>query len=284
MSHSEIRKGKPYGLGKPSVFLLSVLWRGESEFMYMMYVDESGDPGKYIEGGNSKHYILSGLIVDDKNWSMYLDRLKKIRNEMFNKVKLSVREEIHAAELIRVNKIDAYRAIHKNDRILILKVYSLYIPRIFNLCKVINICFDKTKVEVGTFNNYSELAWNRLIQRYDTFLSKESEKGLIFTDDTDEPLVRNLLRRMRKINYVSSHFSDTLYNNVIENIVEDPILRNSKHSYFIQTVDVISHLLYRKEYPKGSLKKYNLHNYFNNIEPILLKEASKNDSLGIVRK
>jgi hypothetical protein len=67
------------------------------------------------------------------------------------------------------------------------------------------------------------------------------------------------------------------------NILEDPFSRSSHHSYFIQTTDVISHLLYRKEYPKGSLKKYNLDKVFELLEPILIKKASKNDPLGIVR-
>jgi hypothetical protein len=38
------------------------------------------------------------------------------------------------------------------------------------------------------------------------------------------------------------------------------------------------------EYPKGSLKKYGLQHYFKMLEPLLLKQASRNDEFGIVRK
>jgi hypothetical protein len=38
------------------------------------------------------------------------------------------------------------------------------------------------------------------------------------------------------------------------------------------------------EYPKGSLKKFGLEHQFKKLEPILLKQASKNDEFGIVRK
>jgi hypothetical protein len=38
------------------------------------------------------------------------------------------------------------------------------------------------------------------------------------------------------------------------------------------------------EYPKGSLKKFSLEREFLNLDRILLKEASKEDALGIVRK
>ena len=55
-----------------------------------------------------------------------------------------------------------------------------------------------------------------------------------------------------------SHFAESPYNAPIDNIIEDALSRSSHHSYFIQTVDVVAHLLYRKEFPKGSLKKFNL--------------------------
>ncbi|OHD13347.1 MAG: hypothetical protein A2086_14665 [Spirochaetes bacterium GWD1_27_9] len=255
--------------------------------MFLMYIDESGDPGLYVEGKNSQHYILSGLILNMTDWTTYLDRLKKFRRWLDKKYKLSTREEIHASELIRVNKIESYKNITKSDRIEILRLYSEAIPKIFNKAKIINVCLDKNELKLGNFKNFSEYAWHRVIQRFDRFLSKQDrDKGIIIADDTDEPLIRNLLRRMRFYNPVKSNYNDTFYNSIVENIIEDPFLRNSKHSYFIQTVDVLSHLLYRKEYPKGSLKKFNLHKYFFNTESILLKESTKKDkdNLGIVRK
>ena len=36
--------------------------------MHFMYVDESGDAGKYIEGvsQNTRHFILSGIIINQE--------------------------------------------------------------------------------------------------------------------------------------------------------------------------------------------------------------------------
>ncbi len=79
------------------------------------------------------------------------------------------------------------------------------------------------------------------------------------------------------------HFGGS-YQATVENIIEDSFMRDSKHSYIVQVADMITHLLYRKEYPKGSLKKFGLQYYFDKLEPILLKEASRSDSFGIVRK
>ena len=88
---------------------------------------------------------------------------------------------------------------------------------------------------------------------------------------------------MRVYNPIPSHFTE-YYNAPTDNIIEDSFMRNSKNSYFIQTVDAIAHCLYRREKPRSSLKKYGVDTFFNYIEPILLKEASKNDDYGIVRR
>lgn len=103
------------------------------------------------------------------------------------------------------------------------------------------------------------------------------------SDDTDSIKLMRLLRKMRIYNPTPSHFSGS-YNAPADNIIEDVIARSSHHSYFIQSVDVVAQLLYRKEYPKGSLKKFGLEKKFLKLDPVLLKKASSSDPHGIVRK
>ena len=74
--------------------------------MHIIYVDESGDPGKY--GYGSPHYILSGLIVSQNFWQEHLSRLKTFRRYVKENYGLNQRTEIHASELIRINKIKEY--------------------------------------------------------------------------------------------------------------------------------------------------------------------------------
>ncbi|MCC6283222.1 MAG: DUF3800 domain-containing protein [Saprospiraceae bacterium] len=248
--------------------------------MHFIYVDESGDPGIHQYG--SPFYILSGLVVPQDEWSKYLERLKTFRQSIKDTYGLQLREEIHAAELIRINKTISYRSIKKIDRISILKAYCQQIPIIFDTAKVINICLVKSNF--STPEEVQLTAWNRLIQRFDTFLKKSAkDKGIVISDETDGHKIMRLMRKMRVYNPVPSYFGSA-YNAPTDNILEDLLQRNSQHSYFIQTVDVIAHILYRKECPKGSLKKYGLELLFDVLEPILLKEAAKGDKLGIVRK
>ncbi len=248
--------------------------------MHILYVDESGDPGIHQYG--SPYFILSGLIVSQENWQTYLDRLKVFRTALKNRYGLNVREEIHASELIRINKLKAYRAIKKSDRIEILKACCDQLPIIFDTAKVVNICL--TKNNFSTAEDVQLTAWNRLIQRFDTYLKKDvMDKGIIISDDTDGIKISRFLRKMRIYSPVSSHFGG-FYNSPVNNIIEDLFQRTSSHSYFIQVVDVISHVLYRKEHVKGSLRKFQLEKQFDKFDPILLKKAAKNDPLGVVRK
>jgi len=248
--------------------------------MYFLYVDESGDPGD--SEYSSPHFILSGLIVHQDNWDKYLLRLKEFRKSLKTTYGLNQRTEIHASELIRINKLEAYKSVKKTDRINILKDYSGQMPIIFNTAHVINICL---KINEHDGKDIFELAWSRLIQRYDTFLKRQGkDQGIIIADDTDSNKLMRLQRKMRVYNPLPDHFGRGSYSSPTDNILEDTFSRASHHSYFIQSVDIIAHLLYRKEYPKGSLKKFSLEKQFDRLEPILLKQASKNDKFGIVRK
>jgi len=245
-----------------------------------MYVDESGDPG--TGAYSSPHYILSGLIVSQDNWEKYLRRLKSFRKSLKATYGLNQRIEIHASELIRINKLTEYRKITKTNRINILKDYCGQIPVLFDTAKIINVCLKKDGFSEQS--SIQEVAWSRIIQRYDTYLKKVAgDKGIIVADDTDGNQIMALLRKMRVYNPLPSHFSGS-YDSPTDSIIEDLFQRSSHHSYFIQTVDVIAHVLYRKEYPKGSLKKFGLEYQFQRLESVLLKEASKNDVYGIVRK
>lgn len=250
----------------------------------LMYVDESGDVGQFIpnQSSNSSHFILSGLIISQEEWLSYLQNIKTFRRHIKTKYGLLLNEEIHASELIRVKKIKAYKQIRKSERLAILRLFIRQMPLMFPKAKVVNICLNKT--EFSQHTNFMELAWRRLIQHYDTYLKEfVNDKGIIIADDTNSDLIRNLMREMRIYKPVLPQSIGTSQAPT-DNILEDPFTRNSKHSYFIQAVDCIAQALYRKEFPKASLKKYGIDRFFEYLEPLLLRTTDEQDKYGIVRK
>jgi len=73
--------------------------------MYLMYVDESGDPGwpdpgKTAANQPSRHYALSGFIVPVDDWRNYLTIMVEIRREIKRQFGYPVRTELKGSELI----------------------------------------------------------------------------------------------------------------------------------------------------------------------------------------
>jgi len=248
-----------------------------------MYVDESGDPGKYNPGANSQYFILSGLIVDHMDWASDFAAIKRLRDLLRADHGFSVRLELHGSDFVSVRKYKEYSVYKKAVRMSILKQVVQQIPSILPNARIINVCLDKEALP--QYTNYQEVAWNRLIQRFDTHLKKDAaEWGMVFADNTDNSRIVNLMRRMRAYNPVPSKYTEGLiFSSPTTSIIEDPVFRDSAQSHFVQIADCIVTSLRLKEYPKGALRKYDAHRYFDFLDPLLIKAASTSDPLGIVR-
>ncbi len=262
--------------------------------MYFMYVDESGDPGAYDltkpeDNRATRHYIASGFVIPAEEWRNYLTYLLTVRRYLKGKYGFPIRAELHGAELIRPRSSShaIKRVGPRYKRIDLYREALKYLPHGMPRASIINVHLDKQKPIYASSTGWDiqELVWGRLLQRYTTYLQKSCNGscGLVFADHTNEPKVRRLLRKMRVHNYVPSkiHRGESLSAPLV-NIVEDPIMRNSESSYFVQIADLVAHALYRQIYPKGSLKKYNVDRLFDLVDPLLNKDACRYNSQGIV--
>lgn len=66
-------------------------------------------------------------------------------------------------------------------------------------------------------------------------------------------------------------------------VIEDPVPRDSEHSYLVQAADLVAFLLYQELAPNVYMRKKGGHNYFDRLRPILCTVASRRDPRGIVR-
>jgi len=64
-------------------------------------------------------------------------------------------------------------------------------------------------------------------------------------------------------------------------IIEDPVPKDSKDSYFIQACDVAAYFLYQRYKPNGFIKRQGATNYLRRLTPVLNQRASGRP-LGIV--
>jgi hypothetical protein len=193
--------------------------------MYFMYVDESGDPGRY-NGSNTPHFILSGLLVPAQEWRAGLGRMLAFREAVKSTTGLAKKIEFHSSELIRPHKLEAYKQVHKSVRVRLLKEFVGQLPVFFPTARILSVCLDKQQLITET--NYQEMAWRRLLRGFDDFLQHHNQLGLVVSDDTNEPALRLLVRAMRK------------EGPPLTAILEDVVCRQSIHSYYVQAVDVIA--------------------------------------------
>lgn len=251
--------------------------------MYFLYVDESGDIG--MTNSPTDYFILSGLVIHELRWNETLERIIEFRRDLNDRFGLKLREEIHAGHFI--HKPGELQRTKKYKRVIILRETIDFISSIQDL-SIINIVIEKSEKSSG-FDAF-ETAWKYLIQRFHNTLSRRNfpgpqnpeDKGTMFVDRTNEKKLRNLTRKMRRHNPVS-HKGQSGYRQVhITEIIEDPVHRDSLHSYFIQLADVVAYFLLQKHDACGYIKKKGGVSYFDRLKPVLCRVASSSNDQGIV--
>lgn len=67
---------------------------------------------------------------------------------------------------------------------------------------------------------------------------------MIITDPGRVGTMRSTTRRIQRINYIPSRFGPQPYRREITALIEDPMQKDSKESYFIQLADFMAYVAY----------------------------------------
>lgn len=253
--------------------------------MFLMYVDESGDAG--LSNSPTRYFVLSGLVIHELRWNTYLQQLIAFRQMLRQQYNLKLREEIHASAFI--TNPGTLQRIPRHDRLAILRLYADQLATMTDF-NIINVVVDKT-TRPASYDPF-ESAWKILIQRFENTISKRNfpgpanadDRGLLIPDATDDKKLTNLIRKMRRYNPIpnQAQYGQGKRNLTLQALIEDPFLKDSAHSYFIQSADLVAYLLYQHLQPNSYMRKKSGQNYFKRLEPILCKVASRSDPLGVV--
>lgn len=253
--------------------------------MYLLYVDESCDAG-LDEKSPTDYFILSGLVINERDWNSIIQDLIDFRRYVKDRWGVKERTEYKGAHLVG-NRGDFFGLdIPPQMRI---KIYDEWLNLESGLpIKIINICMRKKllREKAPDFPVY-ENAWRYMIQRFNNYLEKkgENEYGMIVADENNEKLIRNLVRKMKVYNPIPKRYKyvpGEYFNKPIRPVIEDPIMRNSKHSYFVQLSDINAYALLRWELQNGIGVWEPLNSLFEKLFPVLLKEASRDNPFGVV--
>lgn len=250
--------------------------------MYLMYVDESGDPG--LVNSPTRYFALSGLVVHESRWRDLIAALVAFKKTMRQVYLLPVRQEIHASEFINSRTFNVAR----NVRLAVLRNMLDEIAKI-NFISITHVIVDKHG-KAATYDVFQQ-AWLTLFQRFENTMTygnfpggHRTDHGLVVTDATNGNSLLRLVRRMAVINYVPNQpqFGPGSRNMPIVRIIEDPHGKDSRDTIVLQAVDVCAYFLSQRFRPNQFIRRSGATNYFDRLAPVLNLRARVGGTLGIV--
>jgi len=239
--------------------------------MHFVYLDDSGD---------ADLYGYSALCLPARNFRPALEQIKDFRRQLRAQYGIFVNREFHAVEFVAGRGRIAKRIVPKGLRCEIFNATLRFViglpgARLFN-------AFNTRDQKLRTLE--------RLVNRINRTMQESGSLAVLVFDEGEEREYTKLVRKMGVYNMIRSQFgrwpNGEEYRNIpIENVIEDPYFRRSKQSYFIQLADFCGYALLQKERPTANPKRqrYRLHESFVILDPICVKEANRNDPLGVIR-
>lgn len=235
--------------------------------MRLIYIDDSKDQSTSC---------FSALSIADRDWNPAFDDIKSFRRSLKTSDGILLRKELHATDFVAGRGRISDRIVTKYRRSQIFAEALGFVARLPGI-QIFNACVKKSD---------EDRAFEWLLNRINTNLSKSGEFGIIFCDEGKD--YTKLLRKMRVYNPIPSGFGrwpggQSSRNIAIDRILEDIVYKDSASSYFIQLADFCAFALLRREAPLESRTKYGIDKAFDLLKPVLVTQANRRDPDGIVR-
>jgi len=208
--------------------------------MHLVYYDESGDDG--FPAYASPLFVLSAVYCPALDWRENFDIIAGFKRQLSKDFNLPFQLEIHTRELLLNKKPYAPLRLTGAERTEIVMRFCQIAAQLSLLA--ISTVVIKPWIKKSEFP-VLDRALSYSVNRIETDLQGSSaNRFLIITDDGRVAKMRATTRRMQKINYVPSQYDSTPYQRDIRHLIEDPLPKDSKESYFIQLADMLAFLFY----------------------------------------
>ena len=212
--------------------------------MYLAYVDESGNIGT----PGSITYTLACVLLTAERWPDVFDRLIERRRELKQRYRIPVRAELKANYLIRgkgplwglqiadADRQAIYRSLMRVQGELDLQTFAIVI--------------NKAELrERGRDENPRDVAWEFLLQRLERLTTTTHMPIMLVHDEGEGAAVRKIARKARRAGSAGSAFGTGHLSRPARLLVDDPIPRDSRQSYFVQLADLSAYAAFRRIHP-----------------------------------
>ncbi len=213
--------------------------------MYVAYVDESGDDG--TKRGSSLTYALGCVVVESPDLASVFDNFIMFRRYVAASFGVPVRAEIKANYLLRNG--GPLRASPLSERARF-KLYRAHMRIQDKLgMKAFAVVIDKGEAanRIGGRRAASDIAWEFLLQRLER--SFRRSEVLVIHDEGDPLTIRKRARKARRAGIAGSAFGAGILKVPFRNLLDDPVPRDSKQSYFLQLADLNAYAAFRRLHP-----------------------------------
>ena len=210
--------------------------------MKICYYDESGDDG--FPSYSSPLFVLCGIYFDHLDWKDLHEKIVNLRKELKTDFNFPIKIELHTKQFL-LDK-DPYRNLDfsSSDRIDVITRFCEFIGSLD--VKIINILINKTVIKKQDYD-VMNTSLKYSVQRIENDIDPKNNPDIKFMIITDEGRVgkmRKTTRAIQRVNYIPSRFAATPLKKEIESLIEDPLPKDSKESYFIQMADLVAYLVY----------------------------------------
>lgn len=257
--------------------------------MHLVYYDEAGDDGHPIWA--SPLFVLSAVYCPALDWRENFDFIAGFKKQMAKDFNFPLKLEIHTRELLLNKKPYSPLRLAGSERTEIVRRFCQVAAQLS--LRAITTAVVKPWIRSADFD-VLDRALSYSVNRIEIDLRHaDANRFLIITDDGRLAKMRSPTRRMQKINYVPSKFESSPYQRDIRHMIEDPLPKDSKESYFIQLADMLAFLFYSHtahetslaDLPHRSPPELN-HDFVTGcldiLKPILNLKASATHPYGLV--
>lgn len=238
---------------------------------YFIYIDESYD---------KTHFAYTAMLIDAFRWDAYFNYLLDWRQKWYQQYNFRADSELHATDFVggrggeNTNRDKNFRA----------RLFYEAIGRVEKMPDVFLVNgFTSEKSRHLTL-------FERMLNSINQTLQEKNAFGVLICDEGNEKNLTSLVRRMKRKKVIPPPsgpnlvFGATSRDIPLDNIIEDPLFKESKSSYFIQLADFLAYALLRHEAPLPQTHEQ-VRTAFEQLESVLVKEAFRSDpkQKGIVR-
>jgi Protein of unknown function (DUF3800) len=213
--------------------------------MYIAYVDESGDDG----ADGSRTYALGCVMVDAESWTASFDGLIAFRRFVRECYGIPVRAELKANYLLRNGGPLREHPLPARARFRLYRAHMRIQAKLGLTSFAVVINKQKAAKKFGTNRASSDIAWEYLLQRLERRATKEDTQILVVHDDGDASTVRQRVRKARRAGSAGSAFGTGSIKVPFTRLLDDPIARDSRQSYFVQLADLNAYAAFRRLHP-----------------------------------